>query len=73
MNLHLFSLCSFVSLRLSNLSLAAIVQITGALNKKSNEADGNPDGTRDSHNDCFCQSLWKSVDQFLMRWLQYPL
>ena len=34
MNLHLFSLCSFVLLRLSNLSLAAIVQITGALNNQ---------------------------------------
>ena len=44
MNLHLCSLCSFVLLRLSNLSLAAIVQITGALNKKATKPTGTQMG-----------------------------
>ena len=44
MNSHLFSLCSLVLLRLSNLSLAAIVQITGVLNKRATKPTGTQMG-----------------------------
>ena len=52
MNLHLFSLCSFVLLRLSNLSLAAIVQITGALNKRATKPTGTQMGLSKSVEVC---------------------
>ena len=74
MNLHLFSLCTFVLLRLSNLSLAAIVQITGALNKKATKPTGTQMGLVTPIMTVSVKlKFFKSVDQFLMRWLQYPL